>query len=508
MPRWRWCIGLLLFLACCVAGCVPSVAQTPPGTLTGVVVDPSGARIPRASVHVHGDHLDSDTTTNGSGAFVVTLPAGAYTLTVHAPGFRELTKDADIEAGDHRNLNLRLSIDVAAEVISVNPLTGSADRTNSINLSGNQLQILSDDPEMLRQEIVAMAGGGTGMLAPQFYVDGFSNGQIPPKSAIRAIHINNDPYSAVYDRPGFGRVEIETQAGGNQLHGMFDIGGTDDAFNSGNPINFGDPLMTMQPPYHQLLFRGSLSGPILKKTSFFLAGNTSDLQNNAIVNTVNPASPDMLLSQAVPNPERADDYALRLDHQFSAANQMNGRYEIDRTHQTNAGVGLLVLPSEGYTNNSLTQTLQLDDNEIVNPRIVNDARFQYIRTRLNQEPNSTSPTIIVQGSFSGGGSPTQSTDDNQDQYELQDNLSIDRGSHFIRAGIRYRLFRDSNNSRAGFNGQYIFPDVASYEAATPTQFSLTTGQTGAVVSTGDSGYLCGRRLEDLSRLHAELRPSL
>jgi hypothetical protein len=93
----------------------------------------------------------------------------------------------------------------------------------------------------------------------------------------------------------------------------------------------------------------------------------------------------------------------------------------------------------------------------------------------------------VQGSFSGGGSPTQATRDNQDQYEFQENLSIDRKRHFIRTGMRYRFFRDSNSSSAGFNGQYVFPDVASYEAGSPTQFSLTTGQMGVAVSTGDLG---------------------
>ena len=318
-----------------------------------------------------------------------------------------------------------------------------------------------------------MAGGGLGLATPQFYVDGFSNGQVPPKSAIRAIHINSDPYSTVYDRPGFGRVEIETQAGGNRLHGMFDVGGTGSALNSNNPYT------ETQPPYYQLLFRGNVSGPIGKNTSYFLAGNTSDLQNNAIVNAVR-------LSEAVPNPQREDDYSLRLDHEFSTANQMNGRYEIHRAHQTNAGVGLLVLPEEGYTNNALTQTLQLDDNEIFNPRIVNDIRFQYIRTRTMQDPNTTGPTIIVEGAFSAGGSPTQMLHDNQDQYELQENLSVDRGSHFIRTGLRYRLFRDSNDSRAGYNGQYIFPDVASYPG-TPAQYNYTTGQSSAAVSTGDLG---------------------
>ncbi len=360
-------------------------------------------------------------------------------------------------------------------------------RANALNFSGNQLQILSDDPQTLRQELIAMAGGGTGMAAPQFYVDGFSNGQVPPKSAIRSIRINNNPYSTVYDRPGFGRVEIETQAGGNQLHGMLDIGGTDNAFNSNNPIHPLAAAPASQPPYYQLLFRGNLSGPIGKKTSFFVAGNTSDLQNNAIVNATNQNAPYNPLSEAVPNPLRDDDYSFRLDHRFSNANQINGRYEIHRLNQTNAGVGLLVLPTEGYKNNSTTQILQLSDNDIVSQKIVNDVRFQYIRTRVNQDPNSTEATKIVEGEFSGGGAPSQYLRDDQDQYEFQENVSVDRRGHFIRAGLRYRLFRDSNNSRAGYNGEYIFPNLASYEAGEPTEFSQTAGNSSAALSTGDLG---------------------
>lgn len=474
MPLWRCCLSL--FLGFWLVGPLVAKAQGADASavLTGAVSDPSGARIPRASVNIHGSSLDWDTATNGTGSFTVTLPRGTYTVTVRATGFRALSREMTLHAGDHHDLNFVLAIDAAEEVISVDPWAESTDRQSSLSLAGNQLDILSDDPETLRQQLSAMAGGGAGIMAPQIYVDGFSNGQVPPKSAIRAVHINSDPYSTVYDRPGFGRIDIETQAGGNQLHGMFDIGGTSSALNSGNPYTQD------QPPYYQLLFRGNVSGPIGKNTSYFFAGNTSDLQNNAIVNTVT-------VSEAVPNPRREDDYSVRLDHKFTAANQMNGRYEIRRLHQTNAGVGLLVLPTEGYTNNALTQMLQLDDNQILNPKIVNDLRFQYIRTRTMQDPNSTDTAIIVQGAFSGGGSPTQMLHDNLDQYELQENLSVDRGNHFLRAGLRYRLFRDSNNSRAGYNGQYIFPDVASYQAGAPTQFNLMAGQSSATVSTGDLG---------------------
>jgi hypothetical protein len=490
MPQLRWYLSILLASGPWFAGGPAVSAQSagPNAVLSGAVDDPSGARIPRAPVHIQGEGIDSDTSTNGVGTFSVDLAGGSYTITVRSPGFRELTREISLQPGEHRTLNLKLAIDAAAEELSVDPWAGSADRPSAVTFSGDQLQMLSDDPQTLRQELIAMAGGGSGIATPQFYVDGFSNGQLPPKAAIRSIHINNNPYSTEYDRPGFGRVEIETQAGGNQLHGMVDVGGTDNAFNSENPLL--GAFVYPPPPqsaYYQLLFRGNVNGPIGKKTSYFLAGNTSDLQNNAVVNAVNPLATGSTVSAAVPNPLLDNDYSLRLDHQFSAKNQMNGRYEIHRLSQTNAGVGLLVLQSEGYTNGSTTQTLQLDDNEIVSQRVVNDVKFQYIRTRARQEPNSTAPTQIVEGAFSAGGSPTQTVRDNQDQYEFQENISFDHGSHFMRGGMRYRVFRDSNDSRAGFNGEYIFPTVAAYNAHTPTQFSLNAGSSSAELSTGDLG---------------------
>lgn len=478
MPLWRRCLTSVLVSGSWFVGIAQSFDAT--ATLSGIVSDPSGARIQRASVHIHGATLDRDTVTDNAGAFTESLPGGAYTVTVRSPGFRPLSRDTTLRSGDHWHLNFSLSIDAAAEMVSVDPLAGISNKQGPLSFSGDQLAMLSEDPDTLRQQLIALAGGGLGPAAPQFLIDGFSNGQVPPKSAIRSIHINNDPYSSIYDRPGFGRVEIETQAGGNQLHGMLDIGGTGDPLNSQNPFTH-----IAQPPYHQLLFRGNVGGPLGKTTSYFIGGNSSDLQNNAIVNAL--TAPDTTLSQAVPNPLRDDDYSFRLDHRFSQANQFNGRYDIHRLHQTNAGVGLLVLQEQGYATSSLTQTVQLSDNEIFNPRLVNDLRFQWIRGRVAQQPNTTAPTLLVQGSFSGGGSPIGLLHDHQDQYEFQENLSVDRGRHFIRTGLRYRLLRDSNSSRAGFNGQYIFPDIASFEAGEPTQLNLTAGQPSASVTTGDLG---------------------
>jgi len=63
-------------------------------------------------------------------------------------------------------------------------------------LRGQDLDALPNDPNALQAALQALAGpadpeSGAG---PQVKVDGFSNGQIPPKEAIREVRINNNPY--------------------------------------------------------------------------------------------------------------------------------------------------------------------------------------------------------------------------------------------------------------------------------------------------------------------------
>ncbi len=87
-------------------------------------------------------------------------------------------------------------------------------------LTGKDLDALSDDPDELSNELTALAGPAAGPSGGQIYIDGFTGGQLPPKSAIRAIIINQNPFSAQYDTPGYGRIEILTKPGTDKLHGQ------------------------------------------------------------------------------------------------------------------------------------------------------------------------------------------------------------------------------------------------------------------------------------------------
>ena len=91
--------------------------------------------------------------------------------------------------------------------------------TSAIVLKGKDLDALSDDPDELSNELTALAGPSAGPNGGQIYIDGFTGGQLPPKSAIREIRINQNPFSAEFDKLGYGRIEILTKPGTDKLHG-------------------------------------------------------------------------------------------------------------------------------------------------------------------------------------------------------------------------------------------------------------------------------------------------
>ena len=131
--------------------------------------------------------------------------------------------------------------------------------------------------------------------------------------------------------------------------------------------------------------------------------------------------------------------------------------------------------------------MQLSDTQILNPRWINETRFEYIRDRDNQTPLFTTPTITVQGAFTGGGNNEGTIHDAQDHYELQNYTSAALGAHSIRFGGRLRAVRDANSSTAGFNGNYTYASLQNYAAGLPSQYQVTTGIAASRVLLFDAG---------------------
>src|SRR5271157_311884 len=382
----------LTILAACGAS---SWAQTATGTLRGQVTDPSGAMVTNATVAVRapaGRTLSA--TTNRSGAYEIgNLAPGKYTVTADAKGFATFVQtDVEVAADQTAQLNIALEISVEKEKVNVQEETpqvevNPASNASAIVLTGKDLEALPDDPDELQQDLEALAGPSAGPNGGQIYIDGFTAGQLPPKSSIREIRINQNPFSAEYDKLGYGRIEIFTKPGTDKYHGQFSVEGNSSGLNTRNPFLAPDETQ----PYYSVIYQGNIGGPINKKASFFFNVQRRNIDEIAVVNTqaLNTDLNPFQLSESVPNPHTRTNLSPRIDYQVTANNTLSARYQFYRDTQQNAGVGGTVLPEAGFDTTDSEHTVQITDTQVLSTKAINETRFQFLRDSSGQDPVTT-----------------------------------------------------------------------------------------------------------------------
>jgi len=491
---------MALVLGWFAAGVV-AMAQGTAGEIHGVVTDPTGAVVPSASITLTSASGSTKASSSGrDGAFhIAAVEPGAYTLVITAKGFAPTTLESiEVKAGQTLEENITLQLPVEQQQVEVTSdsmgvSTAADNNASAIVIKGKDLDALSDDPDELQDELNALAGPAAGPNGAQIFIDGFTGGQLPPKSSIREIRINQNPFSAHYDKLGYGRIEILTKPGTDKLHGNAMVMGNDSAFNSLNPF------VTQEPSYYTTFMNASAGGPMGKKASWFASIFRRDNASNSIINadlldtTGNPYN----FAQAVSNPQSRLDVGPRFDFQLGDKNTLTVRYMLDRQAQTNSGVSQFALQSQAYNVSNYENSLQLSDTQILSANMVNETRFQYIRDRDNQTAQNTDPTITVQGAFTGGGSNQGIVRDNQDRFELENDTTWAKGTHAIEFGGRFRLTRDANFSNSGFNGNFIYSSLTpptnsstadnSYASQKPAEYDVTVGNPNSNVDVFDAG---------------------
>ncbi len=316
-------------------------AATPVGTATlhGHIADQTGALIPGATVTIttEAGKTVATTTADASGAYRVSgLAPGSYIVHASFEGFAPFDMPAiQLAAGQVKRVDISMAIQVEQQNVVVTDESPTVNveaggNANAIVLKGKDLDALSDDPDELSNELTALAGPSAGPNGGQIYIDGFTGGQLPPKSAIREIRINQNPFSAEFDRLGYGRIEILTKPGTDKLHGQFFVQGNDKSFNTGNPFT------STIPSYYSYQFNGTVSGAISKTASFFVSAEQRNTQNvNAwlIPDAVMPDSSGVYVDTLnygvnLLNRRIRDNASARIDWQLGAKNTLTARYRI------------------------------------------------------------------------------------------------------------------------------------------------------------------------------------
>ncbi len=223
-------------------------------------------------------------------------------------------------------------------------------------ITGDALNALSDDPDELS---VGTCGAGRTFCRTQRRADLYRRLHRRP-TASEVVHSRDphqpNPFSAQYDQPGYGRIEIITKPGTDKFHGGGSFQYQNKVFNTSTPF-LG--AANMQPNYHTAFIIGNLTGPIRPGMSFTIAGTYRDIANNNIINppaiySSRPTRlrcaalafcltsgrglatqiPIRLASRAIAAPQKRWEINPRIDTMIGSKNTLTARYSYETANIT------------------------------------------------------------------------------------------------------------------------------------------------------------------------------
>ena len=475
----RFHLMLLLMLALVA----PTLAEPPASapTLKVTVLDPSGAVIPGAEIVL--TRPDGSSVANGesdsTGNFVFAgLPSGSYTVAVSKQGFRETKQSLKAGSAGHAPIRIVLPVAAVSEDVTVVGSDSSAQISTDIaqNQSGNVVDSNALDrlPVFDQDYITTMSrfldSDSSGTNGTTLVVNGVeANGPGVTASAIQSVKINQNPYTALYSRPGRARIEITTKGGTPQLHGSGNFLYRDSLFDATNA--FAVTKSSEQRTY----FEGSLTGPLSrsKKTTFLLALDKDNDNQQAIVDA---AGPQGAINANIPNPTRHYFISGRAFHDYGQGNQVWMGYSYEHRTVANQGVGGTTLPEAGTNTLFFEHEVNVGHVYVISPKLVNQLHFLLGHFDNQIHSLNENPQLLVSGAFTGGGAQA---DFRRTEYHFDgtDIVTYTSGKQEIKFGIDV-----PDISRRGYDdftnqaGTYSFGSLADYTAAQPFTYVAQSGQ--------------------------------
>ena len=472
MRRSFWLAVLLMLVV------ATGYAQSPSAraSIVGVVHDQTGAVIPGAKVEFIGNSSQQSTTTDQSGSFQFKrVPPGKYQVQVTYQGFEAAT--IEVKVGLQPLPPLQIVLEIASlrqeTTVTNEPAkigTEASDNKDAVALSE---QSLSNLPVFDQDYIGAMSRfldpGSIGTSGVTLIVNGMevNNLGVSP-SAIKEIKINQDPYSAEFQRQGRGRIEVTTKPGSQEYHGTFNFIFRD------SHINARDPFALMRSPEQRRIYEGYLSGPVRhsKKTSFLVSVSRKEEELQSVVFAQGPAG---IIRENVPAPARTLLVAAQITHALSDTNTFSVRYSYLGVSVNNQNVGGTILPEAGINSHNMEQEINYSQQTVLSAKLVNNFRLLLGYERQSNASVTGDRKIVVLDAFTGGGAQADLL---RTEYhaQLMEMLSYSTGKHLIKAGINIpdlsRRGLDNNTNSAG---TFYFSSLSEYLQQRPFSFVQQQG---------------------------------
>ena len=344
----------------------------------------------------------------------------------------------------------------------------------------------------------------------------------PPPDALEEVHLLTSNYSAEFGRNGGTVLNVLTKSGTNSFHG--DVW----EYFRNSDLNARSFFALSVPQQTNNQFGGTIGGPIRKNKLFFFAAyeglrnrqytvssgdapltanerlgifsskiidpNTGkQFSGNTIpTSRIDPVAANILSKLIplpntptgqyvvnVPSPQNNDNGLIRMDASF-AKHTVDWRYDANQASSQQVSGDLPTYEQTAVT--ALDQTASVGDTFTISPTVLNQARVSFNRFSNHTSvltPYSladlggtfpqfgppTPPAITVTGRMTLGNTSAAPSHVVSQSTQLDENVSITRGRHTLKAGIEYLRLDYVNRSFFQTQGGFSFSGVFTGNAS-------------------------------------------
>jgi len=353
--------------------------------------------------------------------------------------------------------------------------------------------------------------GGAGQLPATNAFGGANN--LVSLDALQEFRVQTSTFAPEYGRTPGAQVSVVTKSGTNAFHGTAFEYFRNDALDANDWFADHDDLK--KPELRQNDFGGVLGGPIIKHKLFFFGSYEGlRVRQPLVANTYVPTLATLQSAPAIvqpllnafpkptPNgqdfsngtaaftasysdPSALNSSSIRIDYLPTLKVTIFGRYSDAPSRLNQRGGGSSQTTYSNILNTKYrTQSLTLGTNQAITPRLTNEFRFNYSRSRANSfytldnfggavppadsvlYPSFASPqdsSFEFFGSFDPFGLKfiTGKLGDNlQQQINVTDNVSRVIGAHQLKFGFDYRRLRPETGLFS-YQAQYLFLSLSN-----------------------------------------------
>ena len=442
--------------------------QAANATLTGVVTDPAGARIPGSTVTVtnKATGIKRETTTNDDGVYVLSnLTPGEYDVRIEASGFSTKTSSEPLALKVGQTVTLDAELGVTAgetfvDLIAGRPLIDNNDSlidgviesrdVQSLPLNGrNFLELallvpgnsLAPNFDPTKTNTIVISSAGQLGRGSNVTIDGVDTNddvvggaiQNISQEAIREFQIATNRFSAQLGRSGSSVINVVTKSGTNELHGSGSFFFRDSALQA-LPATF-DRSLDESPPFDRQQYAFVLGGPIKKERAWFFGSFENRNQDGVVLVGERDLATRTIRRGFASAP--LDDFLTtnRVDFHPSVLDLLSFRYSYEREKGTAAStlVRSIGSASQRQTGQNTSHSFLASYDRTLSPNLVNSFKFTFSDFENDTLPVTPGPQLTFP-SIQDGASFRVPQNTKQRRYQFTDTFTAIRGNHRLSIG--------------------------------------------------------------------------